>query len=71
MAKRDIHILADQIIKSVTDLCEHDDAGRQRLYVMGFLAGHLATILHTDPRLRREFYEKIEQQKAKGPAAKS
>lgn len=47
-----------------------DDTVLHRIYVIGFLAGHLASILRTDPILRREFNEKIAAKKVKGPAAK-
>lgn len=70
MSQRDIHELARKIIHSVESVSEQDDKERHRLYLIGFLAGHLASILQADPILRREFFAKIERIKGKGPAAK-
>lgn len=64
--------LANEIIRSVEACSPYDDnIDLHRLYVIGFLAGHLASILREDPRLRREFNEKIASKKVKGPAARS
>ena len=64
--------LANEIIRSVEQCSPYDDdINLHRLYVIGFLAGHLASILREDPILRREFVSKINSKKVKGPAARS
>jgi hypothetical protein len=44
-------------------------SNEHRVYVAGWLAAHLATILQHDRIARREFEDKIRAQR-KGPAAK-
>ena len=64
--------LANEIIRSVETCSPYDDrTDLHRLYVIGFMAGHLASILREDPILRREFNQLIAARKVKGPAARS
>jgi hypothetical protein len=70
MADYKIKELAQHILTSVESVSPYyRGSSEHRLYVAGWLAAHLATVLQHDRIARNQFEDKIRSQ-LKGPAAK-
>jgi hypothetical protein len=52
-----IQAIAEHIQSTVAVLNTHDDPRHGKLYIQGFILGHLASIFEQDPILYREFLE--------------
>jgi len=56
-----IENIAEHIRTTVDALNIHDDPRHNRLYIEGFILGHLASIFEHDPMLYKEFLEHCQQ----------
>ena len=60
MSKTRVEIIAEHIRSTVQAVNTHDAAQHDRLYVEGFILGHMASIFAHDPILYRQFLEHCE-----------
>ena len=60
MSKTRVEIIAEHIRSTVQAVNTHEAAQHDRLYVEGFILGHLASIFAHDPILYRMFLEHCE-----------
>ena len=49
------------LFRSIDDVCPYDDAGRQRLYHIGFMQALLARLMVDDNRNLNEFKKVIQE----------
>lgn len=57
MTNSRIENIAEHVRATVMALNVHDDPRHNRLYIEGFILGHLASIFEKDPIMYREFLE--------------
>ena len=61
MTSKRVESIAEHVRATVMALNIHDDPRHNRLYIEGFILGHLSSIFEQDPIAYRQFLEHCQQ----------